>query len=89
MLEVKWLGALMVAPTLLVALYIAIKTYGTPELFLNLAIFFWICANGFWMLMEFFMQNQHKNFAGIPFSLGFICVGIYYALHFRAKNKTV
>lgn len=87
MLEIKWLGAFMVAPTLLVALYITIKTYGMPELFLNLAIFFWICANGFWMLMEFFMKSQYKDYAGIPFALGFLCVGVFYLLHLRRQKQ--
>ncbi|MCC6371919.1 MAG: hypothetical protein IT236_13025 [Bacteroidia bacterium] len=78
MLEVKWLGALMVLPTIGVAFYIILQTFKTREVYVNLAILFWISANSFWMCMEFFNNNHYKNFAAIPFALGFIFVGIYY-----------
>ncbi len=87
MLEVKWLGALMVAPTLLMALIIVFKSRHTPEVLINLAILFWITANGFWMLMEFFFANAYKDFSAIPFALGFLCVGVFYYRSYSSKKN--
>lgn len=89
MLEIKWLGALMIIPTLLVALYIVLKTRGSNDVFLNLAILCWISANSFWMCMEFFMNNEYKNYSGIPFALGFVFVGIFYFRHFNQKTRHI
>lgn len=86
MLEVKWLGALMIIPTLFVAISIVIKTLKSPDLYINLAIFCWISANSFWMCMEFFFNNHFKNLAAIPFALGFIFVALYYVKSAIAKS---
>ena|SRR5688572_243404 len=85
MLETRWLGALMIAPTLAVAVYIIIKTFRMPDVYINLAIFFWITANSYWMCMEFFFQSKNKDYAAIPFALGFLFVGIYYFGVYRRK----
>jgi ABC-type Mn2+/Zn2+ transport system permease subunit len=78
MLELKWLGIIMVIPTLIIAAIIVYITLKTTDVFLNLAILFWICANSFWMYIEFFTTGERKLWASIPFSLGFIFVAIYY-----------
>jgi hypothetical protein len=78
MLELKWLGAAMVLPALAIALWITYLTRFSEEVFVNLAIFFWITANSYWMLVEFFNDNRYKNLAAIPFALGFVFVGIFY-----------
>jgi hypothetical protein len=78
MLEFKWLGILMVIPTLSIAGIIVYITRKTVDVFLNLAILFWISANSFWMFIEFFSTGELKYWASIPFALGFIFVGIYY-----------
>lgn len=78
MLELKWLGAIMILPTLTLALYLVYKTLKTRDVYINVAIFFWISANSFWMVMEFFNDDQFKNFAAIPFALGFIFVALFY-----------
>lgn len=78
MLQLKWLGILMVIPTLSIALRIVYITRKTVDVHLNLAIFFWICANSFWMYVEFFTTGELKSWASIPFGFGFIFVGIYY-----------
>ena len=78
MLELKWLGTIIMLPTLYLALYIIYKTKGIRDIYVNIAIFFWISANSFWMMMEFFNNNYYKNFAVIPFGLGFIFIGIFY-----------
>lgn len=84
MLELKWLGALMILPTLFLAIYIVIKSRHLPEFYINMAILFWISANSFWMLMEFFNANELKNYSSLPFVLGFVCVGIFY---FKQRQK--
>lgn len=87
MLEVKWLGAVMVIPTLLVAIYIVAKTRGTQDIFLNLAVFCWISANSFWMCVEFFFNNQFKEYSIVPFILGFVFVTIFYLKSGASKVK--
>lgn len=76
-LELRWLGACMVLPTVLIALYIVVKTYKTPIMYVNFSVLFWIIANSFWMMAEFFNFVEYKHYALIPFSLGIISFGIY------------
>jgi hypothetical protein len=78
MLEFKLTGTLMILPTFFLAIYLSVKTIRHSELFINLAILCWITANSFWMLVEFFNENQLKEFAAIPFILGTFFVTIYY-----------
>ena len=90
MFEAKLLGVLMIIPTLSIAAYIIYITRKTTDLFLNLAILFWICANSFWMYSEFFNNGEYKLFASIPFGLGFIFVGIfYYQLLFNKEESSL
>jgi hypothetical protein len=78
MLELKLLGALMIFPTLGVAIYIIYKTRFLKEVYINFAVFFWILANSFWMICEFFINDLHRHYAIIPFIIGFIFVVIFY-----------
>lgn len=78
MLEWRWLGVIMVVPTMLTAIYILMKSKGYNEFYINLAICFWITANSFWMCSEFFYFVEYKNLAGIPFVLGMMSVSYYY-----------
>lgn len=78
MLEWRWLGVIMVVPTVLTALYILWKSKGYNEFYINLAICFWITANSFWMCSEFFGFVEYKDYSGIPFVLGMIAVIYYY-----------
>ena len=78
MLELKWLGAVMILPTVSLAVYLVLKTMKTRDMYINIAIFFWISANSYWMMMEFFNDNHYKNFAAIPFGMGFIFVALFY-----------
>lgn len=78
MMEWRWLGVLMVVPTVSMAVYILIKTAGKNEFFLNLSICFWISANSFWMCAEFFDFIEYKFFAGIPFILGMASIALFY-----------
>ena len=86
MKDVSWamlwrpLGMAMLVPTLFVAIVITWQTRKlTAELFHNLAIAFWICANGFWMIIEFFgYDSQLRIYTAIPFSIGLFFIGTYY-----------
>lgn len=89
MLELKILGAIMIFPTVALAVYLVIKTFKLREVFINMSIFFWISANSFWMVMEFFNNNEYKFFASIPFGLGFVFVAIFYIKVYRDKLALV
>jgi hypothetical protein len=78
MLEWRWLGMAMILPTIGVATYIAVKSKGFRQMWLNWAICFWISANAYWMCAEFLDHEALKYYAGIPFGIGFIFTGIFY-----------
>ena len=75
----KPLGMLMIIPTLYVAIDITIRTrHNRTDLFHNIAITLWICANATWMTGEFFFNDHLRSFAMVFFSLGLAVVAIYY-----------
>lgn len=85
----KVLGVLMIAPTMLIAILIAWRTRTVrSELAHNLAILFWIAANSYWMISEFFGFDEMplpgglegKHLALIPFSIGAGILLWYYLL---------
>ena len=91
----KVLGITMIFPTLIISIIIAWRTrHIKSELAHNLAITFWITANSYWMISEFFGFDQTlilglfegKYFAVIPFALGVIIL-FYYHIFQRPKQK--
>jgi hypothetical protein len=76
----KPLGIAMILPTIGVALLITWQTRKIKaELFHNLAIDFWICANAMWMLLEFTgLDDQYRKYTAIPFSIGVFFILSYY-----------
>ena len=88
MLQFKWLGILMIIPTLAISVIIIYISRKMTDMFINLAILFWICANSFWMYIEFFTSGELKLWASIPFGLGFIFVGIYYYKTLISKSSS-
>jgi len=78
MMQWKSLGMIMIVPTIGVAIYIAIRSRGFTQAWLNTAICFWIAANAYWMAVEFYGHEELKYYAAIPFGLGFICTAIFY-----------
>jgi hypothetical protein len=93
MKDISWamlwrpLGIAMLVPTLTVAIIITIQTrHLTAELFHNLAITFWICANGFWMIVEFYNHDELRTWTAIPFGIGLFFILTYY-LYVLPKEK--
>ena len=85
----KELGIAMIVPTLSVAIWIAWKnSHIKSELAHNLAIVFWITANAYWMISEFFgfdtmivwKNLTGKNMALIPFISGALVLLYYYTV---------
>jgi len=92
----KVLGIIMIIPTLSVAIYIAYRTRQIrSELAHNLAVAFWISANSYWMISEFFgfdditiLNNyEGKHLAMIPFLAGVIILAWYYLIERRKELK--
>ena len=92
----KELGLAMFIPTLTIAIMIAWRTrHLTAELAHNLAITFWICANGYWMISEFFGFDEvvvwnwvtGKHLALIPFLTGAIILLYYYVIQRPAEMR--
>ena len=83
----KPLALSMIVPTLSIALIITWRTRTIKaELAHNLAIVFWISANSYWMISEFFNFEAvrvwgnvtGKHLALIPFLLGLLTLLYYY-----------
>jgi hypothetical protein len=83
MLQLKWLGVLMVGPTIVMAIYIAYTSRKSAmRLWPNLSVLCWICANSTWMLGEFF----HFTFRIPSFALfiaGLVTIGVYLFKYMR------
>lgn len=84
----KPLGLLMIVPTIGAALLITWQTrHIKSELLHNLAVDFWILANAYWMITEFYSHNDSLRFYTIiPFSIGIIIISYYYAI-VKPKEK--
>jgi hypothetical protein len=87
----KVLGMAMIFPTLIVAILISWRTRNVAsELAHNLAVIFWITANSYWMISEFFgFDDLHiwgpfdgKHLALIPFLTGLVIL-----IHFYVFGK--
>jgi hypothetical protein len=85
----KPLGLVMIFPTLIIAVMIAYRTRDMmSELCHNLAITFWISANSYWMITEFFKFDEKiavahitfKQMALVPFLIGLFCLLYYYLI---------
>lgn len=74
------LGIIMLVPTFTVAVLITWQTrHLKSELFHNLAVAFWICANGYWMIIEFWGYDEElRIYTAIPFSIGLFFIALYY-----------
>jgi hypothetical protein len=91
----KELGLAMILPTLIISIVIAWNTKNlASELAHNLAITFWIAANSYWMISEFFGFDEAvlwggfegKHIAIIPFAIGVLILAWYYAFQKRKEE---
>jgi hypothetical protein len=79
-MDFKVLGMIMIVPTVAVAVYITILTRkSVSELFHNLAVVCWICANSVWMAGEFFYNDTTRPIAAIFFVAGLLFIVWYYS----------
>ena len=94
-MEWRLLGIVMVIPTLAIAIWIAFKNKAImSEACHNFAILFWISANSFWMISEFFEFDEKvlflsltgKQTSMIPFCIGLLFL-IFYYLIWRPRHK--
>jgi uncharacterized membrane protein (GlpM family) len=75
----KWLGLLMVFPTLALAIRLAYSSRNNREDWVHsIAIVFWICANITWMIGEFFFEDHTRWLAQVFFMAGLGAIGSYY-----------
>ena len=87
----KPLGLFMIIPTMTAALLITYQTRHIRSEFLhNLAVDFWIIANAYWMLTEFYSHNDDlRYYTIIPFSIGLVIISYYYIIiKPKEKNKS-
>ncbi len=87
MLEWKTLGVIMIFPTVFLAIRIAVHTYKTVYFLPNLAVCFWIGANAYWMVCEFFFNNVGKHYAVILFVMGLCTIFLYYFNKMRERKR--
>jgi len=92
----KPIGIAMVFPTLIVAIIISYRTRQVKsELAHNLAIVFWITANAYWMISEFYGFDdspiwngyEGKHLALIPFLTGAAILLYYYLIQRPAEIR--
>ncbi len=83
------LGIAMIFPTLFIAIIITVRNRQyMSEVCHNLAIVFWITANSYWMISEFFYFDTlpvygsitFKHLSIIPFVVGILNLGYYYLI---------
>jgi hypothetical protein len=94
----KVLGIAMIFPTFIISIIIAWRTRELKsELAHNLAITFWISANSYWMISEYFgFDEMHiwrhfegKHLALIPFAMGVLVLAYYYLVQKPREEKAV
>ena len=82
-------GMIMIIPTLAVAIHLAWKSRkNNTELHHNVAICYWIAANGMWMTGEFFYNDALRPYAMVLFAAGLVVVANYYLFHHGKTNKS-
>jgi hypothetical protein len=82
----KPLGLLMIVPTLIIAIIISFRNrQNVSETCHNIAIVFWITANSYWMITEFFHFDEDviygtttfRDLTVIPFAIGILILAYY------------
>ncbi len=83
MMEFRVFGAIMILPTLFMAVYILYKSIDHTEFWVNLAVLCWILANSTWMIIEFF------NFGNKIISLPLFILGLVSFFVFVYKSRSI
>jgi hypothetical protein len=85
----KPLGIFMIIPTIGAAVIITIQTrHIKAELFHNLAVDFWICANAYWMIAEFLeWPDFYRYYTAIPFLIGMAFITVYYLIILPSEKR--
>lgn len=78
----KPLGIAMFFPTFIISILITFQTRNLKsELYHNLAVTFWIFANGYWMYVEFIGRDEDlRVYTAIPFCIGLFFIAWYYLI---------
>lgn len=85
--EFKTGGIVMIFPTLIVALFITVKSWKVrAEAFHNMAICLWITGNSVWMTGEFFDKKWEPITIAL-FATGLAILLYYYLFLFRADRR--
>ncbi len=87
-LEFKVLGVCMIIPTIFVTILMMRRTRQKPDFWVNFSVLFWISANSYWMCMEFFGHVELKDYAVVPFCMGFIAFFVYLVKLNKADTNT-
>jgi hypothetical protein len=81
LMEWKTAGIVMIVPTIIAAFHITwLERKTTGDLYHNIAICNWICANAVWMIGEFFFDDRLRPVSAVFFAVGFVFLTIYYLL---------
>lgn len=86
----KPLGLIMIVPTIGAALLITWQTrHIRAELLHNIAVVFWICANAYWMITEFYWEEDDtlRYYAAVPFTFGIMVIAYYYIGKYNNNKK--
>jgi hypothetical protein len=88
MLFCKPIAYAMILPTISLSMWIIWISRKSTELWINLAIFFWILANSYWMTVEFLgVDKEIKIYATLPFVCGLLCAIYYVYLEMTKKDE--
>lgn len=87
MMNWKYMGMLMIIPTLTVAIWMIKRTWNDLEKWINLSVLFWVMANSWWMITEFYgIDETMKYYSSFPFTLGFLFFFVY-VWNFKSKSE--
>jgi hypothetical protein len=104
MKDISWcmlwrvLGLVMIVPTLGAAIFITWRArHIKADLAHNLAVVFWITANAWWMIAEFFEFDESpfllgvsgRHLAMIPFVIGALVLVRHYAREWLARGPAL
>ncbi|MCU0320400.1 MAG: hypothetical protein MUE88_10045 [Flavobacteriales bacterium] len=78
-MDLRWAGLTLVAPTVAVALWIAWGLrHDRSDLIHAIAVVLWIAANSTWMIGEFFFADGSRPLAVAFFVAGLLLLGWHY-----------